>query len=165
MEAEASRYPPGIEAEDSVSGNMGPAVRLDKTARGRWRVSVVRNHGVTCEVEGSRKRIAKLAGRAMRLLHRWDLLPKEEHRPESHSGAFDVRPWLRRRYVVFRHRGNACEVSEVLASFASIELAQVFLWSELDHGTTRVAILDQATSEVIVDPLPDPARIKWSSSG
>jgi len=144
---------------------MGPGVRLEKIARGRWRVSVVRDHRVTSEVEGSRKRIAKLAGRAMRLLHRWDLMPKEEYRPESQSGAFEVRPWLRRRYIVYRHPGDPCEVSEVLASFATFELAQVFLWSELDHGAARVAILDQATSEVIVDPMPDPARIRWSSSG
>jgi hypothetical protein len=53
----------------------------------------------------------------------------------------------------------------VLACFATFELAQVFLWSELDHGTVSVAILDQATSEVILDPMPDPVRMKWSSSG
>jgi hypothetical protein len=144
---------------------MAPGVRVEKVARGRWRVSVVRDHGVTAEVEGSRKRIAKLAGRAVRLLHRWDLLPKEEGRPESQSGAFDVRPWLRRRYVVYQHPGDPSVVSQVLASFATYELAQVFLWSELDHGSVGVAILDQATSEVILDPMPDPARVKWSSSG
>jgi hypothetical protein len=144
---------------------MGPGVRLEKIARGRWRVSVERDHGVTSAVEGSRKRIAKLAGRAVRLLHRWDLLPEEDFRPESPSGAFEVRPRLRRRYVVYQHPGDPCVVSQVLACFATFELAQVFLWSELDHGSVRVAILDQATSEVILDPMPDPVRMKWSSSG
>jgi hypothetical protein len=144
---------------------MGPAVKLEKIARARWRVSVVRMHRVTSAAEGSRKRIAKLAGRAMRLLHRWDLLPEEEFRPESQSGAFQVRPWLKRRYVVYQHPGDPCVISQVLASFATFELAQVFLWSELDHGSVGVAILDQATSEVILDPMPDPVRTKRFGSG
>jgi hypothetical protein len=144
---------------------MAPGVKLERIATRRWRVSVVRGHRVSSMAEGGRKRIARLAGRAVRLLHRWDLVPKDEYRRESDSGTFDMRPRLARRYVVYQHEGDPNVLSQILATFATFELAQIFLWSELDHGSLGVAILDQETSEIIVDPMPDPVRIKFPSIG
>jgi hypothetical protein len=143
---------------------MGPGVKLEHIAKDLWRVSVVRETGVASVVEGETRQIARLAGRAVRLLHRWDSVPAV-HRRQCDSGAVTARTWLRRRYLVYKHTGNPREMSQVLASFASFELAQAFLWSEMDHNNLRVAILDQDTMEAIVDPTPEPVRIKLSSVG
>ncbi|MFC1643111.1 hypothetical protein ACFL5O_10595 [Myxococcota bacterium] len=127
-------------------------------------MSVVRASRVSSVAEGNRKRISKLAGRAVRLLHRWDLVPAQG--PRGHqSGTFSVWYWTRRRYLVYEHEGKPAVLQHVLASFATLELAQAFLWSEMDNGNLSVAILDQETQEVITDPMPEPARVKLSQPG
>jgi hypothetical protein len=143
---------------------MGPGVKLEHIAKDLWRVSVIRDTGVSSIVEGETRQIAKLAGRAVRLLHRWDSVPPIDHQ-QCDSETVPRGSWVRRRYLVYKHTGDPQEITQVLASFASFELAQAFLWSEMDHNNLRVAILDQDTMEAIIDPMPEPVRIKLSSVG
>jgi hypothetical protein len=66
-----------------------------------------------------------------------------------------------RRYLVLEHAGRLGSTPEVLASFATFELALAFLWDELDEGHTDAAIYDRRTHELILDPWPGRVPLDW----
>jgi hypothetical protein len=51
------------------------------------------------------------------------------------------------------------QVGRVIGEYSTLVLAQALLRSELEWGNTRVAILDQALGEAILDVSSRPARV------
>jgi hypothetical protein len=64
-----------------------------------------------------------------------------------------------RRYLVVEHLGDLKQVGRVIGEYSTLVLAQALLRSELEWGNTRVAILDQALGEAILDVSSRPARV------
>ena len=116
----------------------------------QWRVSVMRADHLSSVVEGNHDHVTKVAWRAVSLLHLWDgMLP---------DGRLIAKG---RRYLVVEHAGRLGTTPEVLASFVTFELALAFLWDELDHGNSDVAIYDRATHELVLDPWPERVPLDW----
>ncbi len=129
---------------------MGPTIRLVHLSEERWRVSVTRANRVSSVVEGDHDRATKIAWRAVSLLHLWDgMLP---------DGRLIAKG---RRYLVIEHAGRLGTTPEILASFATLELALAFLWDELEHGHRDAAIYDRRTHELILDPWPGRVQLNW----
>jgi hypothetical protein len=101
-------------------------------------------------VSGNHDHVTKVAWRAVSLLHLWDgMLP---------DGRLIAKG---RRYLVVVHAGRLGTTPEVLASFATFELALAFLWDELDHGNHDAAIYDRDTHELVLDPWPERVPLDW----
>jgi hypothetical protein len=60
---------------------------------------------------------------------------------------------------VVEHLGDLKRVGRVIGEYSTLVLAQALLRSELEWGNTRVAILDQASGEAILDVTSRPARV------
>lgn len=64
-----------------------------------------------------------------------------------------------RRYLVVEHLGDFKRIGRVIGEYSTLVLAQALLRSELEWGNTRVAIVDQALGEAILDVTSRPARV------
>ena len=64
-----------------------------------------------------------------------------------------------RRYLVVEYQGDMQRIGRVIGEYSTLVLAQTLLRSELEWGNTRVAILDQALGEAILDVTSRPARV------
>jgi hypothetical protein len=75
--------------------------------------------------------------------------------PRAESSLFPAS----RRYLVVEHLGDMKQVGRVIGEYSTLVLAQALLRSELEWGNTRVAILDQALGEAILDVTSRPSRV------
>ena len=118
-------------------------VKLKQSGPNLWRVSVVRDGAATCSVVRGWERASALAWRAVALISRWN-----GARPASDP------PSTQRRYIVIDtsfpsedpplHGGHE---GQVLATFGSLEKAQILADEELAAGNQDVAVIDRGSGE------------------